>query len=150
MLTSVGKSARKSLGLQDSRLLASEHSSFLLLFVVVCFPCLPLGFFPVLPPKTHPSTNFPSPRTADLVQDLYLRELKSYKVPQVKASDSEGHVQKFNPPKPPQSPEETDIAKELQAYEASTVEVEGQAEGGAEAKELDWFEEEPEEEGAHH
>ncbi|PQE11298.1 hypothetical protein CJF31_00001109 [Rutstroemia sp. NJR-2017a BVV2] len=86
----------------------------------------------------------------DLVQDLYLRELKSYKVPQVKASDSEGHVQKFNPPKPPQSPEETDIAKELQAYEASTVEVEGQAEGGAEAKELDWFEEEPEEEGAHH
>ncbi|KAM3075959.1 ATP synthase F0 subcomplex subunit H atp14 [Clarireedia jacksonii] len=89
-------------------------------------------------------------RRADLVQDLYLRELKSYKVPQVKASDAEGHVLKFNPPKAPQSPEETDIAKELQAYEASTVEVEGQAEGGVVAKEEDWFEEEPEEEDAHH
>ncbi|APA06351.1 ATP synthase H chain, mitochondrial precursor [Sclerotinia sclerotiorum 1980 UF-70] len=89
-------------------------------------------------------------RRADLVQDLYLKELKSYKAPQIKASDSEGHVLKFSPPKAPTSPEETDIAKELAAYEASTVEVEGQAEGGVETKEVDWFEEEPEEEAAHH
>ncbi|KAJ8058240.1 hypothetical protein OCU04_012435 [Sclerotinia nivalis] len=89
-------------------------------------------------------------RRADLVQDLYLKELKSYKAPQIKASDSEGRVLKFSPPKAPASPEETDIAKELAAYEASTVEVEGGAEGGAEAKEVDWFEEEPEEEAAHH
>lgn len=69
---------------------------------------------------------------ADFVQDLYLRELKNYKPPVVKASDSEGHVQKFSPPKAPQSPEESDIANDLKAYEAQQVEVEGQA-SGAEA-----------------
>jgi F-type H+-transporting ATPase subunit h len=85
------------------------------------------------------------------VQDLYLKELKAYKTPATKANDSEGHVHKFNAPKPPKAPEETDIANELKAYEASTVEVEGQAEdGGAAVKEDDWFEEEPEEEEAHH
>ncbi|CZR61978.1 related to F1F0-ATPase complex, subunit h [Phialocephala subalpina] len=90
-------------------------------------------------------------RQADLVQELYVKELKAYKIPAVKASDSEGHVQKWNAPKPPKSPEEADIANELKAYETQTVEIEGQAEGGAVAeKEVDWFEEEPEEEAAHH
>jgi len=84
------------------------------------------------------------------VQELYLRELKAYKAPAVKASDAEGHVQTFHAPKPPKSPEETDIANELKAYEASAVEVEGQAEPGVAEKEVDWFEEEPEEESAHH
>jgi F-type H+-transporting ATPase subunit h len=85
--------------------------------------------------------------TADLVQELYLRELKAYKPPQLKASDAEGQVQKFSVPKPPKSPEETDIANELKAYEASTVELEGQAgtEGGSAPVNEDWFEEEPEE-----
>lgn len=84
---------------------------------------------------------------ADLVQDLYLRELKGYKPPPVKPSDSEGHVQKFSPPKPPQSPEESEIANDLKAYEDQQVEVEGQAAGGeASATEEDWFEEEEEEE----
>lgn len=91
-----------------------------------------------------------NPSIADLVQDLYLHELKAYKAPAVKANDSEGHVQKFSPPAAPKSPEEADIASELKAYEASTVEVEGQAEGGAAAHEIDWFEEEPEEEEKHH
>ncbi len=82
---------------------------------------------------------------ADLVQDLYLKELKSYKPPPVKSSDSEGHVQKFSPPKAPQSPEEGDIANDLKAYESQQVEVEGQAPGGeASATEEDWFEEEEE------
>ncbi len=58
-------------------------------------------------------------------------------------------MQKFSPPSAPKSPEESDIANELKAYEASTVEVEGQVEGGAEAVVEDWLEEEPEEE-AHH
>jgi F-type H+-transporting ATPase subunit h len=85
--------------------------------------------------------------TADLVQDLYLKELKSYKPTPVKASDSEGHVQKFSAPKTPKSPEETDIANELKAYESSTVELEGQAaEGSPAPAEQDWFEDEPEEE----
>lgn len=85
------------------------------------------------------------------MQDLYLKELKSYKPVPIKASDSEGHVQKFTAPKTPKSPEETDIANELKAYESSTVELEGQAsEGSPVATEQDWFEEEPEEEHAAH
>jgi F-type H+-transporting ATPase subunit h len=87
---------------------------------------------------------------ADLVQDLYMKELKAYKVPPVKAGDADAHVQKFSPPQAPKSPEEADIANELKAYEAQTVEIEGQAEGGAVEQEVDWFEEEPEEETAHH
>jgi len=87
---------------------------------------------------------------ADLVQELYVKELKAYKTPALKATDSEGHVQKFAAPKAPKSPEETDIANELKAYEASSVEVEGQGEPGSVEKEVDWFEEEPEEEHAAH
>jgi F-type H+-transporting ATPase subunit h len=87
---------------------------------------------------------------ADLVQDLYMKELKAYKVPPVKAGDADAHGQKFSPPQAPKSPEEADIANELKAYEAQTVEIEGQAEGGAVEQEVDWFEEEPEEETAHH
>ena len=84
---------------------------------------------------------------ADLVQDLYLRELKAYKPTPIKASDAEGHVQKFSVPKAPRSPEEGDIANDLKAYEEQQVEIEGQAASGeAGAAEDDWFEEEEEEE----
>lgn len=85
------------------------------------------------------------------MQDLYLKELRAYKSPAVKASDADGHVQKWVAPAPPTSPEEADIARELKAYEESKVEVEGQAETAAGGeKEQDWFEEEPEEEAAAH
>lgn len=87
--------------------------------------------------------------TADLVQDIYIRELKAYKLPPVKPSDSEGHVQKFSAPKTPASPEESDLAKDLAAYEKQEVEVEGQSAGGATVPEDDWFEDEPEEEHGH-
>lgn len=80
---------------------------------------------------------------------MYLKEIKAYKLPAVKPSDSEGHVQKFSPPKAPKSPEESDIANDLKAYENQQVDVEGQASGGgATAIEEDWFEEEPDEESA--
>ena len=86
---------------------------------------------------------------ADIVQDLYIKELKAYKTPSVKSSDSEGHVQKFSPPKAPKSPEEGDIANDLKAYEQQQPEVEGQASGGeATAVEEDWFEDDVEEEAA--
>ena len=86
---------------------------------------------------------------ADIVQDLYIKELKAYKIPSVKPSDSEGHVQKFSPPKAPKSPEEGDIANDLKAYEQQQPEVEGQASGGkATAIEEDWFEDDVEEEAA--
>ena len=87
---------------------------------------------------------------ADLVQDMYLKELKAYKAPPVKAGDAKGHVQEFSIPKPPPSPEEADIASELKAYESQVPEVEGQAaEGGAAAVEEDWFVEPEEDEEAH-
>lgn len=100
------------------------------------------------------------PETADLVQEMYLRELKAYKTPAMKATDSEGHVQKFSMPQPPKSPEESDLASDLQSYESAQVEVEGQSgsEGGAPAvNELQsWFEEldehvkEDPDKGVHH
>src|SRR6202034_991455 len=47
---------------------------------------------------------------ADLVQEMYLKELRAYKIPQPKPNDAEGHVQKFHPPPLPKSPEETNLA----------------------------------------
>lgn len=76
---------------------------------------------------------------ADLVQDLYLKELKNYKPPTVKATNADSHVQKFSPPPPPQSPEESDIANDLKAYEEQQVEVEGQAAPGEEETDENWF-----------
>ena len=81
--------------------------------------------------------------TADIVQELYIRELKAFKPTPVKSSDAEGHVQKFNPPKAPKSPQEDNLANDLKAYEDQQVEVEGQAASGTESMpEEDWFEEE--------
>ena len=79
---------------------------------------------------------------------MYLRELKNYKPSATKASDAEGHVQKFSMPKPPSPPEETDLAKDLKAYENQQPEIEGQAAPGETAHEEDWFEEPEEEETA--
>ncbi len=92
---------------------------------------------------------------ADLIQDMYLRELKAYKPPPQKASDAEGHVQKFTPPSTPKSPEETNLASEMQDYESQVVEVEGQAAAGEgeEGGEEDFFEDiekMDEDEGVHH
>lgn len=83
---------------------------------------------------------------ADLVQEMYLNQLKSYKAPQVQASDAEGHVHKFAVPKAPASPEEGDIANELKAYETQQVELEGSSSEESAAPVEDWFEEEAEEE----
>ena len=84
---------------------------------------------------------------ADLVQDLYLREIRAYKPPPIKPSDSEGHVQKFTAPKTPQSPDEGDIAQDLKAYENQQVELEGQvAPGESGGAEGNWFEDDEDDE----
>ncbi|PGH35152.1 F-type H+-transporting ATPase subunit H [[Emmonsia] crescens] len=89
-------------------------------------------------------------RQADIVQDLYLREVRAYKAPPTKPSDADAHVQKFNVPKPPPSPEEANMAADLKAYETQEVEVEGQATSGEPAPiEEDWFEDEDEAPAAH-
>lgn len=78
---------------------------------------------------------------ADLIQDMYLKSLRDYKAPPQKASDAEGHVQKFNPPAAPRSPEETNLANDMKAYEDQVVEIEGQAAAGeAQEPEEDYFE----------
>lgn len=76
---------------------------------------------------------------------MYLKELRAYKTPPAKPNDAEGHVQKFNAPKAPKSPEEADLTSGIKAYEDSVVEVEGQSASGDEEAVGDWFEEEPEE-----
>lgn len=81
---------------------------------------------------------------------MYLKELKAYKPAPLKANDSEGQVQKFSVPKPPTSPEEANLQSELSEYESQVPEVQGQAAEGASKPVQDWFEEEVEEEEAHH
>ena len=84
---------------------------------------------------------------ASLIQDLYLKELKAYKPSPAKNLDPAGQVQKFSPPKPPQPPNEGDVANELKEYESQQVEVEGQAAAGeTNDVEVDWFEDDLEEE----
>ncbi|KAL4896976.1 ATP synthase complex subunit H-domain-containing protein [Aspergillus ambiguus] len=90
-------------------------------------------------------------RQADPVQELYLRELRAYKPSPVKPEDAQAHVQKFAIPAAPKSPEEANLANDLNAYESQAVEVEGQAAGGEAAPvEESWFEEEEEEAPAAH
>ncbi|KAL2827065.1 ATP synthase complex subunit H-domain-containing protein [Aspergillus cavernicola] len=89
-------------------------------------------------------------RRADPVQDLYLRELRAYKPTPIKPGDAEAHVQKFSAPAAPRSPEEANLASELNSYEAQEVEVEGQAASGESGPvEESWFEEEEEAPAAH-
>lgn len=72
---------------------------------------------------------------------MYLKSLREYKAPQQKASDAEGQVQKFSPPAAPKSPEETNLASDMKAYEDSVVEIEGQAATGEQQElEEDYFE----------
>ena len=87
---------------------------------------------------------------------MYLKELRAYKTPQPKSSDAEGHVQKFKAPSPPKSPEETNLASEMKAYEDQVVEIEGHASEGATAEpeedyfeDLKQFDQEPETHGSH-
>ena len=93
-------------------------------------------------------------RRADFVQELYLKELKAYKIPPVKDTDSVGQVQTFVTPKTPQSPEETDLANNLKEYESMAVEIEGQdtaaVNSTAGAALPDWLETEVDEEEAKH
>ncbi|KAK5098105.1 ATP synthase F0 subcomplex subunit H atp14 [Exophiala xenobiotica] len=80
-------------------------------------------------------------RKPDLIQDMYLKSLREYKVPPQKASDAEGHVQKFTPPAAPKSPEETNLANDMKAYEDQVVEIEGQASASeTQEPEEDYFE----------
>lgn len=91
-----------------------------------------------------------TPLTADIIQDMYLKELKGYKPTPIKPSDADAHVQKFKAPTAPPLPEDIDVAKELKEYEAQQPEVEGQAgQPGSAPAEESWFEEPADEEESH-
>jgi F-type H+-transporting ATPase subunit h len=81
---------------------------------------------------------------------MYLRELQSYKPTPIKATDSEGNVQKFSIPSAPATPEEANLANELKDYESQVPEIEGAAASGEAVAVEDWFEEPEEETEAHH
>ena len=83
-----------------------------------------------------------TPTTADPVQDIYLKHLREYKPTPVKPGDADQHVHKFTTPAGFHSPEEPNLANELNAYQSQAVEVEGQAEQNSNAsdQQQDWFE----------
>jgi F-type H+-transporting ATPase subunit h len=99
-------------------------------------------------PSESPPWSYPNAIVGiDLVRDMYMSELKKFKPTPVKASDAQGQVQQFSPPKAPVSPEEMNIASELKAYEDQVVEVEGQSTGPESVLEDEdaWFVEEDDE-----
>ena len=79
---------------------------------------------------------------ADLIQDMYLKEIKAYKAPAAKPTDSDGQVKTFTPPAAPKSPEEANLASGMKEYEDQVVEVEGAVAAGEtqNAVEEDYFE----------
>ncbi|KAH9955292.1 ATP synthase complex subunit H-domain-containing protein [Russula dissimulans] len=94
----------------------------------------------------------------DLIQDLYLKELKSYKAPSVAKDAHVGVVKAFSAPALPSPPTLPDLAPELAAYDATeptratTTEVstgQGEPAAGAEAY-LAFLETDEVKEEAHH
>ncbi|KAK9378508.1 ATP synthase complex subunit H-domain-containing protein [Kockiozyma suomiensis] len=65
----------------------------------------------------------------DLITDLYIKELKAYQAPPVKASDSVGQVKPWSAPSAPAIPAvEAAAEADLAEYDSQAVEVEGIAE----------------------
>lgn len=84
-----------------------------------------------------------SARRADIITDLYVKEVKAFKAPTLTAADAAGSVKEWSAPAAPAAPAvEGDVAAELSEYESSGVEVESAkpaAEGAADAVAEDWF-----------
>ncbi|KAI9726166.1 MAG: hypothetical protein M1828_001839 [Chrysothrix sp. TS-e1954] len=96
------------------------------------------------PPTARRALTSTSTRHADIIQDMYIKQLQQYRAPPVKPNDAEGHVSKFAVPTPPQSPEEAYLASSISEYEGQEVQIEGSSGEGAEAvtmtPEQKWFE----------
>ncbi|PRT54936.1 hypothetical protein B9G98_02556 [Wickerhamiella sorbophila] len=77
----------------------------------------------------------------DLLQDLYLSEIKAFKPKPVSESDAAGTVKKFAVPAQPKSPSIEGDAAEVDAYANSTVEVETETASGEPVAQTseDWF-----------
>lgn len=84
--------------------------------------------------------------TADIVQDLYLKELKNYKPAPAKANDHEGQVKPWHAPTAPTVPDLglSGVQQDLATYESQAVEVEGSSvdvDTASSRSNDDWFEE---------
>ncbi|SCV00648.1 LAMI_0G06436g1_1 [Lachancea mirantina] len=79
--------------------------------------------------------------SANVIQDLYLRELKSAKLQPITAKDAEGSVKPWAAPKAPSAPAvEAQGADALQAYAQEDVEVaQPKQESSTDAAEQDWL-----------
>ncbi|KAK9462114.1 ATP synthase complex subunit H-domain-containing protein [Lipomyces oligophaga] len=87
-----------------------------------------------------------TPARRDLLQDLYIKELKAYKAPAVAADDSVGQVKPWSVPPAPLPPSlEAATPADLSEYDSQIVEVEGIAVGEEPSTESldDWFVVEP-------
>ncbi|KAH9044859.1 ATP synthase complex subunit H-domain-containing protein [Lactarius hengduanensis] len=69
-------------------------------------------------PLLFPS-NTDTPLLADLIQDLYLKELRIYKAPPAAKDAHVGAVKAFSVPTAPSAPTLPDLATELAAYDAT-------------------------------
>lgn len=90
--------------------------------------CHKSGYASIIPSRFNIGIQLRRAFLADLVQDMYLKELKAYKVPPAKSSDAQGQVQTFKIPSPPKAPSDTsEMAESLKAYDTQPVEVEMQS-----------------------
>lgn len=89
---------------------------------------------------------------SNVIQDLYLREIKNVKLQPVSAKDAEGSVKPWTAPQAPKTPElEAQGSEALQAYAQEDVHVsKTEAEASAETEEQDWLVLEEIEEETHH
>lgn len=80
-------------------------------------------------------------RRADIIQDLYVKEVKAFKAPTLTAADAAGSVKPWAAPTAPSAPAlEADVAAELSEYETQAVEVESAKPAENAAAEVeDWF-----------
>ncbi|KAF5092521.1 hypothetical protein D0Z00_004545 [Geotrichum galactomycetum] len=86
--------------------------------------------------------SFTAVRRADLIQDLYVKEVKAFKPAAISAADAASSVKSWAAPAAPAAPAvEGDVAAELAEYEAQAVEVESAkpVDASANAEVEDWF-----------
>ena len=115
----------------SSGLAADIRCSFLVIFLSYLLACSLLTPRPRPPPLRSP--------LPDLVQDLYVKELKAYKAPPA-AKDAAAAVKKFVLPAAPAAPAPVtaNLAGDLEAYENTPVDrASATSESGEEPKSVD-------------
>ncbi|ODV75121.1 F1F0 ATP synthase subunit h [Cyberlindnera jadinii NRRL Y-1542] len=79
------------------------------------------------------------PARKNIIQDLYINELKAFKPTPLSAKDAEGATRPWTKPVAPQQPAAEIDAAELADYEAAEVEVASHTTGSAAEASEEWF-----------